>query len=182
MMSEQKRVEDFFSLTAAMSGEAFAERHPFPYLLGREILEDAFSFATTISIPGEERLPKNDGALHIRDWVMPFENAKDQLHAATPKIFVGRASNNALCIPHPTVSKLHAYFTRERDRWWLVDVGSSNGSAVNGMEAPPRAKTGLYDKDVIVFGRCSFVFMQPRSLYNFVQDLQRGIKQAGEHR
>lgn len=175
-MSEQLTVQDYFQPVSTMSVQSFAQRHPFPFLLGREILEDAFSFATTISIPGEERLPKADGALHIRDWVMPFENAEDQLQAATPKVFVGRASNNALCIPHPTVSKLHAYFTRERDRWWLVDVGSSNGSAVNAMEAPPRAKTGLYDKDVIVFGRCAFTFLLPQSLYQFVQDLREGLR------
>jgi len=181
-MTEQLTVQDFFQPVASMTAEGFAQRHPFPFLLGREILEDAFSFATTISIPGEERLPQADGGLRIRDWVMPFENAADQLQAATPKIFVGRASNNALCIPHPTVSKLHAYFTRERNRWWLVDVGSSNGSAVNNMEAPPRAKTGLYDKDVIVFGRCAFTYLLPQSLYYFVQDLREGLQRLENER
>ena len=178
-MTEQLTVQDYFQSVITMSAEGFAQRHPFPFLLGREILEDSFAFATTISIPGEESEAEPVGSLHIRDWVMPFESATDQLHAASPKIFVGRAGNNALCIPHPTVSKLHAYFTRERDRWWLVDVGSSNGSAVNTMEAPPRAKTGLYDKDVIVFGRCAFTFLLPQSLYQFVQDLREGLQRQG---
>lgn len=175
MPQEPLTVRDFFQPVVALSAEAFVQRHPFPFLLGREVLEEEFAFATVIAVPDEESLPRTQEGLHIRDWVMPFDAARDQLTAATPKIFVGRASNNPLTIPHPTVSKLHAYFTREKDRWWLVDVGSSNGTAVNGMQAPARAKTGLYDRDVIVFGRCVFTYFLPRSLYTFVQELRAGM-------
>jgi pSer/pThr/pTyr-binding forkhead associated (FHA) protein len=91
-------------------------------------------------------------------------------------VFVGRSSNNDISIPHPTVSKLHAYFVLEDRKWWLVDVGSSNGTTVNGMKAPPRAKTGLHDNDVVVFGRCAFSFLLSRSLYDLVMRMSGALE------
>lgn len=36
-------------------------------------------------------------------------------------------------LPHATVSRHHAELRREGERWLLRDVGSRNGTRVNGM-------------------------------------------------
>jgi hypothetical protein len=172
----QQTIRDFMETARSQSAETFEKRFACPFLLGREVLEEEFAFATAIaSVDEMERGAQRDG-LRIRDWVLPVQRPEGSSKVGSLRVFVGRASNNDISIPHPTVSKLHAYFTLEQGRWWVVDVGSSNGTTVNGMKAPARAKTALYDKDVVVFGRCAFSFLLPRSLYELVASMSSAIR------
>jgi FHA domain-containing protein len=62
---------------------------------------------------------------------------------------VGRASDNDIVLPRPDVSRHHARFDYRDDAWRLVDLGSTNGTTVNGRgvtEAPVAAG------DVVRFG------------------------------
>src|SRR5512137_355836 len=131
MAPTQQRIQDFFSIARSLSADAFDKRYGHPFLLGREVLEEEFSFATAIANVEEPQILTKKEGLHIRDWVLPVH--KPGAPAGPLRLFVGRSSNNDLAIPHPTVSKLHAYFSREDNKWWIVDVGSSNGTTVNGM-------------------------------------------------
>jgi len=80
--------------------------------LGKEVLEEEFNFATRVS-PDVSGLKGGipDEQLRIRDWVLALD--KPGLSEGTARIFLGRASNNDLVVPHATVSKLHAYFCKE---------------------------------------------------------------------
>ncbi|HEV2105326.1 MAG TPA: SpoIIE family protein phosphatase [Candidatus Eisenbacteria bacterium] len=48
---------------------------------------------------------------------------------------VGRSSRNALHLPDATVSKEHAELVRDGGEWRIRDLGSRNGTRVNGHEA-----------------------------------------------
>ncbi|MFH1807414.1 MAG: FHA domain-containing protein [Pseudomonadota bacterium] len=176
MSTEQQTIRDFIDTARNVTAESFEKRYLHPFLLGREVLEEEFSFATAIATVDEMERGDRQTGLRIRDWVLPVQRPEGASKVGSLRVFVGRASNNDLSIPHPTVSKLHAYFTLEGSRWWIVDVGSSNGTTVNGMKAPARAKTAVYDKDVVVFGRCAFSFLLPRSLYELVASMASAIQ------
>ena len=49
-----------------------------------------------------------------------------------PEIYIsiGRQSNNHIVLPdpHKTISRHHCSLQYQRDRWWIVDEGSSNGT------------------------------------------------------
>ena len=48
-------------------------------------------------------------------------------------ITVGRGADNDIALPFdPTVSRLHTVISRYRAGWCLRDVGSSNGTFLNG--------------------------------------------------
>src|SRR5436309_10132744 len=50
-----------------------------------------------------------------------------------PRLRVGRAGDNDICLSEdPTVSRLHAEFTREGERHFVKDAGSLSGIRVNG--------------------------------------------------
>ncbi|HEU5431106.1 MAG TPA: FHA domain-containing protein, partial [Thermomicrobiales bacterium] len=62
---------------------------------------------------------------------------------------LGRAPDNDIVLPRPDVSRRHARFDSRDDAWRLVDLGSTNGTTVNGRsvtEAPVAAG------DVLGFG------------------------------
>ncbi|MFF2848339.1 FHA domain-containing protein [Streptomyces sp. NPDC058001] len=45
---------------------------------------------------------------------------------------IGRDPANGLCLSHETVSRVHAELTRQGGLWVLRDLGSTNGTSVNG--------------------------------------------------
>lgn len=53
----------------------------------------------------------------------------------TAPVRIGRASGNAVQLLDGTVSKEHAELTIEGERWFVRDLGSRNGTRVNGREA-----------------------------------------------
>lgn len=63
---------------------------------------------------------------------------------------VGRAADNDLVVPERTVSSFHACIQLRDGRWFLKDLGSSNGTTVDG--APAQGWTALDEGAAIAFG------------------------------
>ena len=51
------------------------------------------------------------------------------------RLTAGRLERCDLTIQDSTVSRQHAAFVRRGERWWVVDLGSTNGTKVNGRRA-----------------------------------------------
>ncbi|MFG1945073.1 FHA domain-containing protein [Nonomuraea sp. NPDC048826] len=72
------------------------------------------------------------------------------------RFVVGRGSACDLVLSDLTVSRVHAELRREDDGGWLlVDLGSLNGTRLNGwrLVGPARVKSG----DEVAFGDCGFL-------------------------
>lgn len=63
---------------------------------------------------------------------------------------LGRAVSNTICLTDSTVSAHHAEISYSEQCWWLEDVGSSNGTVVNG--ATIEARVALSEGDQIEVG------------------------------
>jgi FHA domain-containing protein/uncharacterized protein DUF1707 len=75
---------------------------------------------------------------------------------ATEKPYVlGRHPDCDLVLDDDSVSRRHASITRAGDRWLLVDLGSRNGTQVNGWRV---AEAHVFDGDELVLGRTRLVF------------------------
>lgn len=66
-----------------------------------------------------------------------------------PRFTVGRTKENSLSIPNPAISRHHAEFMRIGDDMLLRDLGSTNGSYVNGVRISEQL---LVNGDIIRFG------------------------------
>lgn len=77
------------------------------------------------------------------------------------KITIGRATSNAdweVCLQDPSVSRPHARLERGEDRTWvLYDLGSANGTTVNGAPVQDKGRS-LRDGDVLTMGATIMVF------------------------
>jgi pSer/pThr/pTyr-binding forkhead associated (FHA) protein len=51
------------------------------------------------------------------------------------------------------VSRLHAVLKREASRVFLMDLGSSNGTFVNGKRLPPNVDHAISNGDVVALGK-----------------------------
>ena len=68
---------------------------------------------------------------------------------------IGRAAEADLVIDDETVSRRHAQLTGDRDALVLSDLGSSNGTTLNGN--PMVGEVVLHDGDLIGFGSATIV-------------------------
>ncbi len=72
---------------------------------------------------------------------------------------VGRAQDNEIILDDPKVSRHHAVFNLEAEGWVVTDLGSANGTFVNGeqIEAPYRLQSG----DRISVGEVVLSYTEP---------------------
>ena len=73
----------------------------------------------------------------------------------SPRTRIGRDPRNQITIDDDIyVSRFHAFITFEDNRYWLEDVGSKNGTKLNGSFILDREL--LSHGDVVSIGRCDF--------------------------
>ena len=74
---------------------------------------------------------------------------------------IGRDAGCDMVLPDPTVSRWHAGLRRGDSGWMLDDLGSTNGTRLNGWRV--RAWVPVRDGDLVSFGAVSYVFGRPGS-------------------
>lgn len=77
-------------------------------------------------------------------------------------ITVGRATSKAdweVCLQDPSVSRPHARMEYRDDAWALYDLGSSNGTLVNGTPINEKGRA-VKDGDVLTFGGTVTIFRE----------------------
>ena len=72
---------------------------------------------------------------------------------------IGRDIGCDMVLPDPTVSRWHAGLRREAGGWLLDDLGSTNGTLLNGWRV--RAWVPVRDGDLVSFGAVTFVVGTP---------------------
>lgn len=78
------------------------------------------------------------------------------------EILVGRTLNNTFVIEHPSVSKQHARIAAENGGYAISDLGSSNGTFINGERVTASAK--LEDGCEVRFGHARFIYRNQQDL------------------
>jgi predicted component of type VI protein secretion system len=78
-----------------------------------------------------------------------------------PRVTLGKAPTNAVSLEHDaTVSRLHAILENHGSAWSIRDVGSRNGTYINGEKID--AERILRSGDELRLGKCRLVFQQAR--------------------
>jgi Domain of unknown function (DUF1707)/FHA domain len=95
--------------------------------------------------------------------VLPFPSGGQS------RFTIGRDAGCDMVLPDPTISRWHAGLRREASGWVLDDLGSTNGTRLNGWRV--RAWVPVRDGDVVSFGAVTYVFGRPGG--------GRGLSQAG---
>ncbi|MDX1882421.1 FHA domain-containing protein [Mycolicibacterium sp. 120270] len=78
-----------------------------------------------------------------------------------PRMTLGKASTNAVMLDHdPTVSRLHAILENHGAAWSIRDVGSRNGTYVNGEKIT--SERVLRSGDEVRVGKSRLVYLESR--------------------
>ena len=76
----------------------------------------------------------------------------EEYPVAQARVDVGRGADNDLTLPFPTVSTRHARLLADSSGCRILDLGSANGTFVNGDELPVKEERALRDGDVVQIG------------------------------
>ncbi|MFG3658455.1 FHA domain-containing protein [Streptomyces sp. NPDC047706] len=105
-------------------------------------------FGTVEAVSGfTERLRRAWRAERLPKLLLPHPAAGHPLR-------IGRDPANGLRLNHETVSRVHAELTRQSGMWVLRDLGSTNGTTVNGRRVT--GATVVRDGDQVGFGQTAF--------------------------
>jgi hypothetical protein len=99
-----------------------------------------------------ERAPK----MPIVGLLIDRDHPDRRLDVAKPALVVGRSPDSDLVVDHNTVSRQHATIKLEGERFYLYDMGSTNGTFVEGRQI--REPEALEDGMTIRFGEKGFIF------------------------
>ncbi|MFI5619414.1 DUF1707 and FHA domain-containing protein [Streptomyces sp. NPDC051567] len=80
-------------------------------------------------------------------------------HPGAAALRIGRDPGNGLRLSHETVSRVHAELVLRDGVWVLTDLGSTNGTTVNGRRVTGSAM--VREGDQVSFGRMTFRLSSP---------------------
>jgi len=89
-------------------------------------------------------------------WARLLPPGRPALDVCPNRAVVGRSSQADVRVDDPEVSRRHALLWREAGGIWVADLGSSNGTRLNGEPVAEVAE--VVDGDLLTFGSPPFVF------------------------
>ena len=127
---------------AAAEAEAEPVEEPMP-----DVAPVPPPMATMVYAPSPEPEPA------VADGTLRWESSEVELRGA--RTTIGRSSDCDVVLADPNVSRRHAEVRREGDAYIVVDLGSTNGTEVNGQRVD---ETSLMHGDVIGVGQTRITF------------------------
>lgn len=140
-----------FKIDAALSADPDGEA---PIVSTREPDEGNLSATRAISTDTAQRLGLSEAQAKL--VVLDAAGApREHISITRAPVTIGRQATNDVVLSDPNVSRRHAELRRDGSHWVLVDLGSTNGSLVNGQLAREHA---LDNGDRLGFGTSQLVF------------------------
>ncbi len=99
----------------------------------------------------------------MNERTLPFllDPLQNRIPLAGDRVVLGRAADCDLVIADPRVSRHHAELRRQDDGFLLVDLGSTNGTFLNGQRIGQALP--LRAGDVIELGAARFIYHDPEA-------------------
>lgn len=107
---------------------------------------------------GELQGQGSDAYLKLISPPEHFDFPLQQTYVLGKKNTIGREIDNTLVIRYPYLSKNHASITFDKGDYYIEDLGSVNGTIVNGE--PISKRTKLVPRDIIGLVELEFSFMR----------------------
>lgn len=143
-------VREFVKSHGELARDAFLARFPTPFLL-TAIGLDPGSWDYTGLVAVRKRTAAPDAA-------------------PSDPVTIGRAAENDIVAAFPSVSKKHAVLTPSSNGWNITDLGSSNGTSVNGRQVPSGDAAAVASMTRIQLGPdAQFIFVTSSDLWGYLQ-------------
>lgn len=162
-------IQDFVSAVKDMDSPSFCKHLRTPVLVAETDREGfAFQEATTEMFQvGTAGKPKNKKSR--LSTKLPVIELRKENPGTVDQFNIGRSEENDLVILDETVSARHVTLFLHHDGSVLVqDLGSTNGTSINGHNLLEGKAIELHDGDLISIGISRYLFFTPLGLYDAI--------------
>ena len=97
----------------------------------------------------------------MRLLVVQGELAGQEFALDAPVVVIGRGKDSDLVLAAYGVSRQHARLQRVPQGWTLTDLGSTNGTLINGRPIPAHQAYVLRPGDQVTLASLMFVLQEP---------------------
>jgi pSer/pThr/pTyr-binding forkhead associated (FHA) protein len=150
------------SLIMSMHGEipdAVRNGSPLDINADKTLVGDAPNIPISVLTQSEPISPIRVGEGEVVAKMIRVDGAGADILMSEGEFTIGRKKDNMIVISNdPFVSGKHAEVTCNGGVCLLKDVGSSNGTLVNGSKLEPQEPLELHEGDEIVFGKTQYRF------------------------
>jgi len=159
-------LDSYFAKCQQMGREAFVRLYPHPFLLVRPTEQEGErwrGYSTEAITPAEVQDASSDSLAYR--VIRVVKSSKSPFPA---RISIGRARNNDLLIPDPSVSKLHAYLELlHNGTATLTETGSLNGTQVNGRTIAKGEAVEILPGATLLIGQVDAIYQDPGGFFDF---------------
>lgn len=145
--------------------EAFRHLHPWAFLVALGMAGDLNDSQTS----GTSIINLADGVLErgrIAGRVFPLVKSR---YSPRGPITIGRTSENDVVIPEYSVSRKHCIIALVNEVYRITDLGSANGTLVDGIAIGKLAPHKLAGGEILTMGRLMLYFLPPREFVEHVR-------------
>lgn len=172
-----KPLSECLDLIQGKTNEDYARENPHAVLIGLgqiagEMQRNPKQAAGTMFL-NLSGAPEGGGSGALVNMV--FGVVKTSRDVPDDAIYIGSGAENDLPIQDSSLSKSHARMLDNGAGWSLMDLGSTNGTYVNGMKVEVGVPQPLKGGDIVTLGRMSFTYYDAVSFAKllFVQAMAR---------
>jgi hypothetical protein len=148
-MAPSTRTQQWIELAAGSTRAEFARRHPGYFLVCS---------------------PIDAGPVREVRWIRPRAGAATTGEA---RVTIGRGARCDLPLVHPSIASRHAaLFLDDAERpIALSDLGSANGTCINGRPLPPKTRRTLDPRDELQLGSVAATVVEAERAYDLLLEL-----------
>jgi len=180
------KYDDLRDLIISMPLAEYMKEIGMPFLIGKELFEGNMSKDEGASDTSTMRFSVADVQASLAPDTQTKENNPSASTAISRAVYVvsknansddsrrdcitiGRSSANDVTIADYVISKKHAVIQSAAGRFFIEDLGATNGVKVDGAKINVGEKVQLLPGSEVSFGRYCFVFTKPIELFNKVR-------------
>jgi hypothetical protein len=178
-----KNVESFLEMHefAAQHGATpkndFTTRFTRPFLVvvilrGNKLADGTAEIDAALARKTTSKGDKNADPNVIMTYVAHLEKSEEAQRGMP--FSIGRDAANDIVVFHRSVSRRQAHISEESGTFYVVDVGSSYGTELDGKKLEPNKEHALNDGSIMVMAdsvRCTF--LSPDKLYELIQGYRK---------
>jgi hypothetical protein len=128
---------------------------PTDEITGEELVSESVEVLEPAPGPDEVAIELTVCPTRVARLVSTADTSREYPVMPGPNSIGRRGENDIVLDADPYVSGSHAEITADEEGIWLTDVGSTNGTTLNGAKLQPNVRMALKSGDEITFGQTS---------------------------